>query len=163
MSAMYLITVLLLTVVLPPTSIYAQISFANSPQSLMILVGTWFVFWCAGIRFALDGSLQFFRPKFTSEEILGIYSEDSQLVVAELGVTNLAIGLVGIASIVVPLFTLPVAIVAAIPYGVSGARHYAASGRSGNETAAMVSDLFVSAVLVLYVVYIGLGMVIGRV
>ena len=68
---MYLAGVLLLTVVLPLVSIYAQFSFANTPQSLMTLVGTWFVFWCAGIRLLMDGSLQFFRPKFTSEEIVG--------------------------------------------------------------------------------------------
>jgi hypothetical protein len=158
---MYLVGVLLMTVVLPLTSIYAQFSIANTPQSLMMLVGAWFVFWCAGIRLLIDGSLQFFRPKFTSEEIVGIPGDDALPILRELGVVNLAIGLVGVASKVVPEFILPVAIIGAITYGVAGARHAAERGKTGNATAAMVSDLFVSAVLFLYVIYFGLGMVLG--
>lgn len=158
---MYLVGILLLTVVLPLVSIYAQFSFASTPQSLMMLVGTWFVFWSAGVRLLVDGTLQFFRPKFTLEEIVGIAGDDALPILRELGVVNLAVGLVGIMSKFVPQFLLPVAIIGAIAYGVTGARHAAEGGRTANATAAMVSDMFVSAVLALYVIYFGLGMVLG--
>lgn len=159
---MYLVTAILLTVVLPIASIYAQLSVANTPQTLMVLVGTWFVFWSAGVRLLLDGSLQCFRTKFTTEEIMGLYTAEALPVVRELGVTNLAIGTVGIASIVVPQFVLPIAIIAAILYGVAGTRHARQSGRTGNETAAMVSELLVSSALVLYALYLGAELLITR-
>ncbi len=159
---MYLVGVLLLTAVLPLASIYAQFSFANTPQSLMMIVGIWFVFWSAGVRLFVDGSLQFFRPRFTAEEIIGIHGDEALPVVRELGITNIAVGLLGMASIFVPLFILPSAFVGAIVYGVAGTRHATASRRSGTETAAMVSDLGVSSVLALYIVYVGLGMLLGR-
>jgi hypothetical protein len=159
---MYLVSVILLTAVLPLASIYAQFSFASTPQSLMLIVGIWFVFWCAGVRLFVDGALQYFRPRFTSEEIIGIQCEEVLPVVRELGATNLAIGLLAMTSIFVPMFVLPSAIVGAIVYGVAGSRHATASGRSGSETAAMVSDLAVSSVLALYAVYAALGMLLGR-
>jgi len=158
---MYLAAVLLLTVLLPVVSIYAQISTVTSPQSLALLVGTWLVFWSAGVRLFVDGSLQFFRPKFTSEEIIGIPGEDAFPVLQELGVLNMAIGLVAMVSLVVPQFRFPVALIAAVSYGVAGARHATDSERTGNATAAMVSDIFVSAVLSIYVIYFGFGMLLG--
>lgn len=159
---MYLVTVLLLTVVLPITSIYAQLSFANTPQAVMVLVGTWFVFWSAGVRLVIDGSLQFFRTKFTAEEIMGLYTVDAIPVVRELGVANLGIGIVGMASIVLPQFALPIAIITAISYGVAGSRRAREGQRTGNETAAMVSDLLVSSVLVLYILYVAAETLIAR-
>lgn len=159
---MYLVSVLLLTAVLPLASIYAQFSFANTPQSLVLIVGVWFVFWSAGVRLFVDGALQFFRPQFTSEEIIGIQNHDVLPVVRELGATNLAIGLLAMTSIIVPMFALPSAIIGAIVYAVAGTRHATATGRSASETAAMVSDLSVASILALYAVYAGLGMLLGR-
>ena len=159
---MYLVSVLLLTAVMPLASIYAQVSFANTPQSLILIVGIWFVFWCAGVRLFVDGALQYFRPRFTSEEIIGIQTEEVLPIVRELGAANLAIGLLAIISIFVSMFVLPAAIIGAIVYGVAGARHARTAGRSGSETTAMVSDLGVSSILALYAIYAGLGTFLGR-
>jgi hypothetical protein len=71
--------------------------------------------------------------------------------VRELGVANFATGVVGMASLGMPGFVLPVAISAGIFYGVAGILHFAESDRTRNENIAMVSDLFVFLVLAAYV------------
>ena len=64
-----------------------------------------------------------------------------------------SLGAVGAASLLRPDFILPVAIAAAIFYGIAGFRHLLEKGRSLNETVAMGADLFVFAVLAAYAVY----------
>jgi hypothetical protein len=108
------------------------------------------VFWSAGVRLLLAGLRQFFQPRFTAEQILGIKSDDALPLVRELGAANFATGVVGIASLAKPSFTLPVAIAAAIFYGIAGIRHVAGSDRTRNENIAMISDLFVALILALY-------------
>jgi hypothetical protein len=139
--------------VFPIGSIYADHAYCYATVPVLMLVGKWFVFWSAGIRLLVAGLRQFFQPRFTSEQIFGIRSDDALSLVRELGVANFATGIVGIASLAKPSFTLPIAIVAAIFYGVAGIRHAAESGRTRNETIAMVSDLFVSLVLATYLAF----------
>jgi len=136
--------------VLPVGSIYAEYSYLHSTTPLMLLVGKWFVFWSAGVRLFLAGLRQFFQPRFTAEQILGIKSDEALPLVRELGAANFASGVVGIASLAKPSFTLPVAIAAAIFYGIAGIRHVAGSNRTRNENIAMISDLFVALILALY-------------
>jgi hypothetical protein len=135
---------------LPVGSIYVEYSYLHSTAPLMLLVGKWFVFWSAGVRLLLAGLRQFFQPRFTAEQILGIKSDDALPLVRELGAANFATGVVGIASLAKPSFTLPVAIAAAIFYGIAGIRHVAGSDRTRNENIAMISDLFVALILALY-------------
>jgi hypothetical protein len=135
---------------LPVGSIYVEYSYLHSTAPLMLLVGKWFVFWSAGVRLLLAGLRQFFQPRFTAEQILGIKSDDALPLVRELGAANFATGVVGIASLAKPSFTLPVAIAAAIFYGIAGIRHVAGSNSSRNENIAMISDLFVALILALY-------------
>jgi len=147
---LYLLIVLLLMLALPVGSIYVEYSYLHSTAPLMLLVGKWFVFWSAGVRLLLAGLRQFFQPRFTAEQILGIKSDDALPLVRELGAANFATGVVGIASLAKPSFTLPVAIAAAIFYGIAGIRHVAGSDRTRNENIAMISDLFVALILALY-------------
>ena len=151
---MYLITVLLLMAVLPICSIGWEHFFHDSSVPLTLLMGKWFVFWAAGVRLFSAGLRQFFQPRFTSEKIFGLRSDDALPIVRELGVANFATGVVGIASLGKPNFVLPVAIIAAIFYGVAGIHHVAQSHRSRNENIAMISDLFVFLILVTYLGFV---------
>jgi hypothetical protein len=65
-----------------------------------------------------------------------IESSEALPLVRELGIANFATGVVGLASLRASSFVLPVAISAAIFYGVAGIRHVAERGRSRNETVA---------------------------
>jgi hypothetical protein len=154
---MYLLIVLLLMLVLPAGSIYVEHSYLHSTAPTMLLVGKWFVFWSAGVRLFLAGLRQFFQPRFTSHEIFGIESDDVLPLVRELGVANFAAGVVGIASLAKPSFTLPVAISATIYYGIAGILHVAQSARNRNENVAMVSDLFIAVIFAAYVAFVGLA------
>jgi hypothetical protein len=154
---MYFVSVVLLTLVLPVASIYADHAYLQTAVPLILLVGKWFVFWSAGVRLVLAGLRQFFQPRFTSEQIFGIKSDDALPIVRELGVANFATGVVGIASLAKPSFVLPVAIAGAIFYGLAGIRHAAEGGRTRNENIAMVSDLFVFLALAAYIAFAAIG------
>ena len=78
-------------------------------------------------------------------------SDEALPVVRELGVANVAMAVVGLLSLAVPSFTLPIAVSAGIFYGAAGVRHAAERSRSFNENVAMLSDLFLFAVLAAFV------------
>jgi hypothetical protein len=156
-TIMYLLIVLLLMLVLPAGSIFVEHSYLHSTAPAMLLVGKWFVFWSAGVRLVLAGLRQFFQPRFTSEQIFGIKSDDALPLVRELGVANFATGVVGITSLAKPSFTLPVAIIATIFYGIAGIRHVAEGDRTRNENVAMISDLFITLILAAYIAFVGLA------
>ena len=154
---MYLLSVLLLMVVLPILSIGEEHFYLHSALPLMSLVGKWFVFWGAGIRLFFAGLRQFFQPRFAAEQILGIRSEDSLLFVRELGAANLGTGIVGIASLAKPSFVLPVAVAAAVFFGIAGIRHATDRCRTLNQNITLVSDLFLSLVLLTYIAFVALA------
>jgi hypothetical protein len=148
---MYFIIVLLLMFLAPLGSIYAEHWHFHSAASLIALTGTWFVFWSVGVRLLLAGLRQYFQPGFTARQIFHIEGEDVLVVVRELGIANFCAGAVGVLSLLYPAFVLPVALYAAIFYGIAGLRHIAERNKSANENIAMVSDLFVFIVLAGYV------------
>lgn len=151
---MYFLSVLLLMLVFPAGSIYWE--HLHSAVPLMLLVGKWFVFWSVGVRLTLAGLRQQIQPRFTSKDIFGIESDDALPIVRELGVANLATGVVGLISLVKPGFVLPVAIAAVIFYGIAGIRHIGSSHRNTNENIALFSDLFAALVFAGYVAFVTL-------
>ncbi len=152
---MYFLSVLLLMFVLPAGSIGWEHLHGTAP--VMLLAGKWFVFWAAGVRLTLAGLRQQIQPRFTSKQIFGIASDDALPIVRELGVANLATGVVGVLSLARPGFVLPVAIAATIFYGLAGVRHIASSHRNANENIALFSDLFAAIVFAAYVGFVTLG------
>jgi hypothetical protein len=147
---MYLAVIALTMLLLPVASIVIEHALIPA-ESLIFLVGRWFVFWSVGVRLALAGLRQFFQPTFTAKEIFHMSDEVLPLV-RELGVANVATAAVGLLSLLFPSFVVPVAISACIFYGVAGIRHLAERNRSRNQTIAMASDLFLFAVLAGYLI-----------
>ncbi len=148
---MYIAIVVLTMLVLPVGSILVE--HGLHPQlALLDLTGRWFVIWGVGVLLGLAGLRQFFQPAFTAREIFHIKGDEALPLVRELGVANLATGVVGLASLAAPSFVLPVAISSGIFYAVAGVRHVQERSRSLNETIAMVSDLFIAVVLAAFVV-----------
>jgi hypothetical protein len=148
---MYFIIVLLLMFLAPLGSIGVEHWHLHSAASLIALTGKWFVFWSVGVRLLLAGLRQYFQPSFTARQIFHIEGDGVLAVVRELGISNFCAGIVGVLSLLYPAFVLPVAVYAAIFYGIAGLRHIAEKNKSGNEIIAMVSDLFVFVVLAGYV------------
>ena len=148
---MYIAIVALTMFLLPTASVLIQLAIHHD-ASIISLVGRGCVFWGVGVRLGLAGLRQFFQPAFTAKEIFHMSSDETLPLVRELGVANLATGLVGLLSLAIPSFILPVSISAGVFYGVAGVRHVVERGRSLNETVAMVSDLFLFAVLASFVI-----------
>ena len=150
----YLAIVVVLNVVLPVVSIIVESFLAPGATPLMLLVGKWFVFWAAGEQQPHAGLKQVSQPGFTAHEIFRMKTDEALPIVRELGFANIAVGLLGVASIWATSFVLPVAIAGAIFYGAAGVQHVMQKGKSGNETLAMATDLLAFVVLAAYVLYV---------
>ena len=147
---MFLALVLLLMLVLPAGSVLIERVLVGSAEDPLLLVGKWFVFWSVGARLFLAGLRQCVRPEFTAETILRIESKEAGVLVRELGFANLAMGTVGLCSLAVPRWVSPGAVAGAIFLGLAGIQHVTRKGRNHLENLAMVSNLFVCGVLLLY-------------
>jgi hypothetical protein len=148
---MYATAVLLLMVLLPAGSVAAEHGLWHGAMPLTLLVGKWFVFWSAGVRLTLAGLRQLIQPRFTAEHIFGMRSDDAIPFVRELGVANLAMGVVGMVSLADPSFVLPVALAGAIFYGIAGIRHATDHHRNASQNLAMVTDLWASLIFLAYI------------
>jgi uncharacterized protein DUF6790 len=142
---MYFFSVLLLSVLLPAGSAWAEHSYFHAAAPLGTLAVKWFVFWASGARLVIAGLRQQLRPKLTSEGIFGIASDDPLPFVRELGVANFANGLVALLSLWRPDFLLPAAIAAAVFYTLAGAWHVFHGHMTFNRVVALVSDLLLGA------------------
>src|SRR5580658_8910373 len=104
---MYLAIVILTMFLLPVASVLVEHGLTPD-ESVVFLVGRWFVFWGVGVRLTLAGLRQFFQPTFTAREIFHLEGDEALLLVRELGVANTATGVVGLLSLAVASFILPV-------------------------------------------------------
>jgi hypothetical protein len=148
---MYYASVLLLTLILPAGSVYAEQALAHSVLPLMLLVGKWFAFWAGGVRLFVAGIRQNLQPRFTAEAIYGIASDDPLPFIRELGMANIAMGTIGIIAGFLADFVLPAAIVGGLYYVQAGVGHLRHGGRNAQRNLAMISDLFVALALLSYV------------
>ncbi len=145
---MYYLMIVGLMGVLPVASVLIE-HFVNHAD-LVLLTGKWFVFWAGGIRLLLAGVRQIANPAFTAKTIFEIADPAAGKVVTELGFANVAMGLVGTASILRPDWVLPVAVVTGLYYGLAGIKHIFNANRNRIETWATASDLWTFAVLAAY-------------
>ena len=146
---MYYAVIGLLMFGLPLVSMIVD-SVVSSPQSLVLLIGKWYVFWAVGARLLLAGLRQVVQPRYTAQVILGLKTDESLLLVRELGFANLALALSGLFSIAFPAWRLPVALAGGVFYGLAGGNHFLQPERNRLENVAMASDIFAAAVLLAF-------------
>jgi len=147
---MYYVLVLGLMVVLPIVSIVVEMLVAADP-GLVALIGKWFVFWAVGARLLAAGVKQILQPEFTAKTIFEISDPGAMKVVSELGIANLAIGLIGLASLYFPSWTMPAAVVGMIFYGLAGIRHLGNTQRNAIENTATLTDLWAALALAVFI------------
>jgi hypothetical protein len=143
---MYYAVVATFMVVLPLLSIFIEAGTSHAALGAL-LACKWFVFWAMGWRLLLAGIRQIAQPAFTAREILGLKGEESHLLVRELGFANVAMGLLGVASLAQPGWRAGAALTGGAFYALAGANHVLRAHRNRLENVAMLSDLFVAAVL----------------
>jgi hypothetical protein len=149
---MYLAMIVLLMAVLPIGSIAIEGMARHGASDLVYLVGRWFVFWAGGVRLFVAGIRQTAQPGFTARDIFEIRDPGAEKIVREVGFANLAMGLLGIVSILQPGWVPAAAIASGLYYGLAGGLHLLERQRNRTETIAMVSDLAIFVLLALYLV-----------
>lgn len=147
---MYLATILLLMVILPIGSVVIHASAGAEPTEIIALAGQWFVFWGVGVRLLTAGVRQVANPAFTAVDIFNVDDPRAVPIVKEIGFGNLSMGLLGTATIVQPAWIVPAAICGGLYLGLAGLGHVVKGERNRNETIAMISDLWIFAVLAVF-------------
>ena len=149
---MFILMIILLMFVFPVFSIFTELFFFHSTAGIIFLIGKWFVFWVVGVRLFTAGLRQVLNPKLTAEQILGIKNSEQLFFVRELGFANLSMGLLGMVSILNNNWIIPAAIPGCLFYGLASVGHIMKKDRNRIENFVMVSDLIVSAVLLVSII-----------
>jgi len=142
---MYYAMVWGLMLVIPALSVIIEAARTGAPD-LIWLVAKWFVFWGIGIRLLTAGAKQVAQPSFTARTIFRMDSPDAEKLVTEIGFGNVAIGLVSALSPAFPAFVIPMALTGGLFLGLAGIKHIGNSARTGEESAAMLTDLIIGVV-----------------
>jgi hypothetical protein len=150
----YYAVILLLMLVLPAASVFAEFVLTQGAAGWLPLVGKWVVFWGVGVRLLVAGLRQIIRPGLTAE-LLGVKDASANVLVREIGFGNLAIGTTGALTLTLPNWTLAAAMCGGLFYGFAGFQHILSKHRSREETWAMVSDI---AIFVVLAVFVGLSL-----
>jgi hypothetical protein len=146
---MYYAIVAAFAVVLPVASILVD-ALMSSPPIYVVLIGKWFVFWAVGVRLLTAGIRQMLHPEFTAKNIFEMDDPGALKIVAELGVSNISIGILGVASLHFKSWVVPSALYGLIFFGLAGIRHIANQKRNALETVATVSDIWIAMICLIY-------------
>ena len=117
------------------------------------LIGKWFIFWAVGIRLFTAGIKQASDPKFTGTKIFKFTTQESYVVIRELGFANIALGVMGILSLINDSWRIMAAISAAIFFGLAALQHAARTPESKNEWIALLYDTTVFLMLGIYLAF----------
>jgi hypothetical protein len=150
---MYLISIALLLFILPTCSVIFELLLSHGQADVVLLVGKWFAFWAVGVRLFLAGVRQVAQPEFTAKTIFEIEDSVSFAIVREIGFGNLAMGALGLVSLIVSGWVVPAAFVGGLYYGLAGLGHLVRGHRNFAGRTAMISDLLMFVVLAAFVFY----------
>lgn len=151
MNKKYIISVSLMTFVIPLAGFFAEHFLQNSTLTFDLLC-KWFIFSAVGLRLFVAGIRQSANPAFTAREIFHINGAESFPIVRELGFANICFGLVGLISLVKPGWRIISAFASGMYYFFAALLHIVKKPASINEQIALWTDLFIFVVLIAYCV-----------
>ncbi len=140
--------------ILPVASIIIETAVLGNYSAIGLLSGKWFSFWAVGIRLFTAGLRQSFFPQFTAKDIFEFKTDESFIIIRELGFANISIGVLGIYSVFNSSWVMPAAIAGCLFYGLAGINHLFMKKRNRIENIAMISDIFIMLVLIIYFIQI---------
>jgi hypothetical protein len=148
-NSSYLILNILLLFIFPAMSVLAEVIIEKeSPDWL--LIGKWFIFWAVGIRLFTAGIKQSSNPEFTAVKIFHMKTAESFVVIRELGFANIALGVMGILSVINSNWRILAAVIGGLFFGLAGLQHLFKKPDSRNELIAMFYDITVLLVVLIY-------------
>jgi hypothetical protein len=112
----------------------------------------WFIFWGLGIRLFFKGVKLASTPRFTGLSLSSFKNRDSYLLLLELGFANMALGSMGILSVINDQWRLIAAIVGAIYFGLADMLRLLNKPGGRHELVALIYNVAVFAGLVGYLV-----------
>ena len=147
---MYLYFILATLWVLPLIAIGMECRSQTGPMPE--LVGKWFLFWGVGVRLSVAGLSQVLTPGFTAAMLH--LETGAHVVIQELGFTNLLLGGIALLSLCQPGYRI-LATGGAGFMGFAGFLHLSrlSPETTTNETLALISDLWIFAVAMVYLGY----------
>jgi hypothetical protein len=148
----FLIMNILLLFILPLLSIVSEfILEKESPD--WTLIGKWFIFWAIGIRLFTAGIKQSSNPEYTAGKIFNMKSSESFVVIRELGFANIALGVMGILSVINSNWRILAAVTGGLFFGLAGIQHLFKKPDSRNELIAMLYDIIVLLIILLFLAF----------
>ncbi len=148
-NSSYLIMNILLLFILPLFSVLAEVIFEKESPHWKI-IGKWFIFWAVGIRLFTAGIKQSSNPEFTATKIFHLKTAESFVVIRELGFANIALGVMGILSVINSNWRILAAVIGGLFFGLAGLQHLFKKPDSRNELIAMFYDITVLLVVLIY-------------
>ncbi len=148
---MYFAAIILLMLVLPGVSVAAEALREPGSADLVWLIGKWFTFWAVGVRLFSAGLTQSLGPQYSARSIFDIKDQSALAIVREVGFGNLAIGSLGLASLVKPGWLVPAAVAGGLFFGLAGLGHLFRERRNFKEQVALISDLVIFLLLAIFV------------
>ena len=147
---MYLYFILATLWVLPLLAIGME--YRRQAGPLLELVGKWFLFFGVGVRLSVAGLSQTLNPGFTAAMLH--LDARSHVIIQELGFTNLLLGGIAVFSLFRPGYRI-LATGGAGFMGFAGFLHLSrlSPETATNEILALISDLWIFAVAMVYLSY----------
>ena len=147
---LYEISVLLFLVFLPIIAAVIEFLTFSSDIPIIAILLKWFVFSGVGLRLFTSGIKQAAQPRFTAKEIFEIADDKCYPIIRELGFANICMGAIGTASLFIPSFRYAAGIAGGLYFCLAGFLHVFRNKTA--EIFAMVSDFYISAVLILLMI-----------
>jgi len=112
----------------------------------------WFIFWGVGIHLFFKGIKLASAPQFTGLSLSSFKNSERYLLLLELGFANMALGSMGILSVINDQWRLIAAIAAAIYFGLADMLRLLKKPGGRHELVALLYNLLVFAGLVGYLI-----------
>ena len=135
----YLMMNIGLLLILPFASLITESFLEKMPMSPGLFV-KWFIFWAAGIRLFTAGIKQASNPEFTATKIFRLLKPETYVIIRELGFANIALGVMGILSLLNDSWRILAAISCSIFFGLAAVQHSLRETFGDNELTATLYD-----------------------
>jgi hypothetical protein len=138
-----------LIVLLPVLSIICEFKIEHSAINWE-LTGKWFIFWAIGMRLFLSGIRQASSPEFTVTKIFRVRNRETFILNRRLGFASIALGIMGILSVINDEWRMIAAITSGVFFGLSVIQD--ATGKIVNlvEISVLIFDVLTFCVLGLF-------------
>lgn len=149
--SLYELSVIAFLLLIPIIGSIIEIFVLKSDLKTGGLMLKWFVFSGVGLRLFTAGLKQAGNPGFTAKEIFKLNDDSSLPIVREIGLANISFGVIGLLSFFLPEFRLAAAVSGGLYFGLAGFAHLFRNEKRKKEQLAMISDLFIFAVLLVLI------------